>query len=162
MQRENALTAKENTQPSTEDAQISQGETLPQQRRIYPTPPQKPRIKISLDENLTNHQIIPEGEKRTYANVIRDQNEQTCLPTIVPSKLHRIQLKTQPFRTYFNLFQPQTLLQQSLFTSTRTWKKAPYRSRTLVDKQAPPPLRLFSSIGQQRAIGIQYFYFSFY
>ncbi|GIY83118.1 hypothetical protein CEXT_767591 [Caerostris extrusa] len=71
----NALTDKETTPPSTEDAQISQGES-----RIYQHPCKKPRIKISLDENLTNHQIMSEDEKHTYVNVIRNQNEQNSSP----------------------------------------------------------------------------------
>ncbi|GIY01642.1 hypothetical protein CDAR_117721 [Caerostris darwini] len=76
----------------------------PQQKRIYPTPPQKPRIKISLDENLTNHQIIPEGEKPfSPTQTSSDQNEQTHLPTTVPSKFPPNPTEVDLFSTILKL-----------------------------------------------------------
>ncbi|GIY76935.1 hypothetical protein CDAR_265081 [Caerostris darwini] len=61
----------------------------PQQKRIYPTPPQRPRTKISLEENQRNRQITPEGGQRIYANIIKNQNEQAHLSTSIPSKPNR-------------------------------------------------------------------------
>ncbi|GIY09292.1 hypothetical protein CDAR_574521 [Caerostris darwini] len=76
----------------------------PQQKRIYPTSPQKPRIKISLDENLTNHQIIPEGEKPfSPTQTSSDQNEQTHLPTTVPSKFPPNPTEVDLFSTILKL-----------------------------------------------------------
>ncbi|GIY09511.1 hypothetical protein CEXT_385061 [Caerostris extrusa] len=49
MQKENASTAREATQPSTEDAQISPRRNPPHQKWIYPTPPhknQEPRFTL--------------------------------------------------------------------------------------------------------------------
>ncbi|GIY39497.1 hypothetical protein CEXT_653871 [Caerostris extrusa] len=90
MQKENASTAREATQPSTEDAQISQEGTL-HSKNGY-TPPAKTKTKISLEENSINRQTSPESGKRTYANIIKNQNEQAYLSTNIPSKLP----KTQP------------------------------------------------------------------
>ncbi|GIZ03648.1 hypothetical protein CEXT_481531 [Caerostris extrusa] len=87
MQKENASTAREATQPSTEDAQISPRRIPPPQKRIYLTPRKNQRTKIYLEENSINRQISPEGGKRTYANIINNQNEQAHPSTNIPSKL---------------------------------------------------------------------------
>ncbi|GIY15614.1 hypothetical protein CEXT_392201 [Caerostris extrusa] len=75
----------------------------PQQKRIYPTPPQKPRTKISLEENPINRQISPEGGKRTYANIIKNQNEQAHLSTNIPSKLPTNPTEVDLFSTLLKL-----------------------------------------------------------
>ncbi|GIY05806.1 nucleic-acid-binding protein from transposon X-element [Caerostris darwini] len=65
--------------------------TPPQQKRFYPAPPQRPRTKISLEENRINRKSAPERSQRTYASTISNQNEQAHLSPSIPSKL-----KTNP------------------------------------------------------------------
>ncbi|GIY25062.1 hypothetical protein CEXT_243671 [Caerostris extrusa] len=103
MQKENASTASEVTQPSTENAQISQGGTLHSKNGYTQPSPQKPRTKISLEENPINRQISPEGGKRTYANIIKNQNEQGHLSTNIPSKLPTNPTEVDLFSTLLKL-----------------------------------------------------------
>ncbi|GIY46871.1 hypothetical protein CEXT_710981 [Caerostris extrusa] len=65
---------------------LSKEKSLPQ-NQIYPKPPQKPRIKIFLEENLTKHQVISQSGKLTYANIANGQNEQSLLPPAIPDQL---------------------------------------------------------------------------
>ncbi|GIY65857.1 hypothetical protein CEXT_428061 [Caerostris extrusa] len=65
--------------------------------------PQKPRTKISLEENPINRQISLEGEKRTYASIIRNQNEQAHLSTNIPSKLPTNPTEEDLFSTLLKL-----------------------------------------------------------
>ncbi|GIY73485.1 hypothetical protein CDAR_90341, partial [Caerostris darwini] len=65
----------------------------PQQKRIYPTPPQRPRTKISLEENRINRQSAPERRQRTYANTISNQNEQAHLSPSIPANSKQTQPK---------------------------------------------------------------------
>ncbi|GIY51751.1 nucleic-acid-binding protein from transposon X-element [Caerostris darwini] len=75
----------------------------PPQKRIYPTPPQRPRTKISLEENQINQQITPEGGQRTYANIIKNQKEQAHLSTNIPSKLPTNPTEVDLFSTLLKL-----------------------------------------------------------
>ncbi|GIY37422.1 nucleic-acid-binding protein from transposon X-element [Caerostris extrusa] len=75
-----------------------QGETLHSGNGYTPA-----KTKISLNENQTNRQLIPEGGKRTYASTIRDQNEQAHLSTTIPSKLPTNPTEVDLFSTLLKL-----------------------------------------------------------
>ncbi|GIY22035.1 hypothetical protein CEXT_585321 [Caerostris extrusa] len=73
----------------------------PQQKWTQPTPPQKPKTKIYLEENSINRQNASEGVKRSYANIISHQNEQTHPPTIkLPKNSNRSGLILHTTKTH--------------------------------------------------------------